>query len=445
MRFLLDTYTASLSPHGKFARMLAEITTNPSGCDCVSVTVIKDKLLQDDVRGVKWNRPPLDVIQRILKMTYLLARHTLSPRKIPDALGVEIAWTLAKYGAHFPLPLRGRLERMIDLESHFERQSFFYLWKHESEVGEVEVHARELTSFEPGDALLLTGASWANVKPQALAQRYSAQGLAIVYFIYDLLPFDDPSIMRASDFVRFQRFILGMGATADLIVTPDADVARRLRKFLSERGVDPMDRIATHSMRGAALKPRAAAPSPRLRELGLCDEPFMLCISMLAPRKNQCWLYRLCAELRRKRPDTPLLVMAGSARCDHVVQARVLQNDPDWGTTGVFICGPSDDELTWLLSNARLFLDPSFGGGLGLSLTEAVNFGLPSIAADAPSLIEASNGEAFHLPRDEAAWMDAIIAVLDGETPPLSSSRVDSMEISTTLHVILAARQARRQ
>lgn len=442
MRLLLDSYTADLSPRGKFSRVLAEISTNPGGCDCLFVTAIGDTLFERDANPLKNQTyfSKLDVMQRLLKMAYLHARYR-SPRELPDAIAMDITWTLAKYGAHFPLIVRRRLERMIDLDTHFARRCFFEFWKHEGEVTEIKAHTRELMSFEPGDTLLLTGASWANVNPLALAQKYSAQGLVIVYFIYDFLPFDIPSIMRVGDFVRFQQFLFDMGATANLIVAADAEVARRLGGFLSERGVDPMGRIVTQSMRGAALKRRAVAPSPRLRELGLCDAPFMLSVSTLAPRKNQIWLYVLCEKLRRKRQDTPLLVIAGSMG-NHVTQARALQSDPGWGTTGVFIPDPSDDELAWLLSRARLFLDPSFGGGLGLSLTEAVNFGLPCIAADAPSLIEAADGGAVHLPRDETAWMDGIIAVLEGETPSLSPTPVNA-EISTTLRNTLAARRVR--
>jgi glycosyltransferase involved in cell wall biosynthesis len=131
------------------------------------------------------------------------------------------------------------------------------------------------------------------------------------------------------------------------------------------------------------------------------------------PRKHVLWVYALCARLQNERENFPLLVIAGSSVNSHIF--GILEKDHAWGKAGVFVMNPTDGELAWLYKHTLLTLHPSFEGGLGLSVTEAIHFGRPCIAADAPSLIEASGGLAEHLPRDETLWAEAICRILDQE------------------------------
>lgn len=177
-------------------------------------------------------------------------------------------------------------------------------------------------------------------------------------------------------------------------------------------------RIATISLTGAALRSNEGAVSWWLRRHGLHQKRFALCVAPLRKREHLLWLYSLWAELWDKERDAPILVCAG-ARPEPDLLAFV-QNDPLWGKAGIFYANPSDAELHWLYAQSLFCLHPSFEGGLGLPVCEALNHGKLCICADAVSLVEAGEGLPVHLPQDREAWLAMIrkfIAATPGDMP----------------------------
>ena len=292
----------------------------------------------------------------------------------------------------------------------------FHHWLSERGAGFPQAAERDdpsepLHELSERDTLVLAGASWGHVEMDALKVRKNATGFKLVCLIYDLLPIDYPSIVTVRQYIEYKIFLMGVGLNADLILTANGFSAARIKEFFKSVGVDVGQRVACLPVSGAALRSRNGKLSKRMEDLGLHRRPFILCQSALRERKHVLWLYALCAKLYGTREGFPLLVIAG--RADDLRVLRILVEAPTWGETGVFIEIPMDDELVWLYEHARLCLYPSFEGGLGMSVMEAVDYGRPCIAADAPSLVEASRGLAVHLPRDETLWADAICRALD--------------------------------
>lgn len=422
MRFLIDTYLGPLFSQGKYARVLAKISEleklSEAGreFDCVFVSALGNLLFESDCRFqkrrvAKKSYPAAEIFQRYFKMMYLCYLSPSRKNLSPDTVR-EMVWTLAKFGDYFPSSLKKRLGDLAGPHSNIEIETLYNHWLIEDSLRDGRSREwREINEVKRGDVLLLPGASWAHVSPQALSERYSNKGVTIVYFLYDLLPLDNPSIVSIAEFDRFQKFIIEMCATADYIVTPDTEIRDRLRALFPENRCTKTDRIVSTCFRSTALKPREVTPSSRICSLGLHQNPFMLSLASLAPRKNLLWLYEICADLRKQTENLPKLVMTGQVD-NQMDQAKALKSHLDWEQNGVFISNPTDDELAWLLSNACLFLDASFDGGLGMSLMDAVNFNIPCVAAAAPSLVKASGGRAIHLPKDREKWLEAIASIL---------------------------------
>ena len=331
----------------------------------------------------------------------------------------ELAWNLAYSFEIFAPSWRKRLAQFLEVNSDRKRNFTFYHWLGErgftidgfffcrdGETGEA-------ITVEDDDILILGGTSW-RYDIDELKKSKNACGFRLVCVIYDMLPIDYPSIVTTQQRERYKKFLYDVGRVADLIVTPNVFTAFRLKTFLAQKGISP-SQVSTISLSAASLAKSPSAISQRLLDFGLSEKKFMLCVASLRDRKHILWLYSLCAKLRQDQPGFPLIVFAGRAVQLEIL--GILSEDPMWGQAGVFVEDPLDEELSWLYQNAQLYLQPSFEGGLGMPLMEAIKYGRSCIAADAPSLVEASGGLAEHLPHDERIWSNAIRRALSqGDT-----------------------------
>ncbi|HHN94449.1 MAG TPA: glycosyltransferase family 1 protein [Anaerolineae bacterium] len=137
------------------------------------------------------------------------------------------------------------------------------------------------------------------------------------------------------------------------------------------------------------------------------DEPYILTVGTLQPRKNYPLLIHAWAALA----DAPPLVIAGGKGWlyDEIFAAARRHGDR------VRLIGFVDDaDLPALYRHAALFAFPSLYEGFGLPVLEAMACGVPVVCADDSSLPEVA-GEAARLvnPHDRAAWTAALARVLD--------------------------------
>lgn len=433
MRFLIDTTTAQLVRYGKFSRVTRMLASELGDGSGLLVNVLGGDIvparngLSDPSEFIPfwatmpW-RPPIafEDIQRVAKVVAEVVVPSLVAKPLPPEALRDLTWTFAKTFDFFPSGLRWRIGQTLAIETEGERRELFLHWA--AERGEayrpfaaLERDAGQAMTPKEGDALILPGASWGHVDMDALGGLRRAHCFSLVGLIYDVLPLDHPSLLPVHHYVAYRDFLTGVGQHADLIVVPNDTTLHRLEHFFVETGIAPDGRLQRHSFANAALRGNDGELSQRLQELQLEGRSFILCMSGLRTRKHVLWLYALCARLRKERADFPLLVIAGSY---DVHLSQILQADPDWGTAAIVLFNPTDSELAWLYGNTLASLYPSFEGGLGLSIMEAVGYGRPCIAADAPTLVEASAGLAEHLPRDETLWAAAIARISEAKQKP---------------------------
>ena len=139
------------------------------------------------------------------------------------------------------------------------------------------------------------------------------------------------------------------------------------------------------------------------------DQPFLLSIGVLRPKKN----IHTLLPMMRLLPHMRLLV-AGDNRGDY---ARRLSAD---APANVRFLGPvSDDERRWLFARCTALLFPSACEGFGLPVIEAMQWGKPVICSNLTCLPEVGGDLAYYLTdlADPAAMADTVAAALRSHSP----------------------------
>lgn len=144
------------------------------------------------------------------------------------------------------------------------------------------------------------------------------------------------------------------------------------------------------------------------------DEPYILAVGTVQPRKNYELLVRAFRPIADQYPHS-LIIAGGKGWLDEGLPLEIERQ----GLAGrVRLAGFVDDaDLPALYTMADLLAFPSLYEGFGLPLLEAMACGVPVISSNASSLPEvAQAGTAILLtPHDEAAWTGAMLKLLGNE------------------------------
>lgn len=138
----------------------------------------------------------------------------------------------------------------------------------------------------------------------------------------------------------------------------------------------------------------------------------LLFVGSLEPRKNIGTLLAACAELYRRRPDVPDLVLAGAARPGSEGWLEQARRPPLAGR--VHALGyVSGERLRALYEEASLLLLPSHDEGFGITALEAMATGVPVAGAARGALPEVVGDAGVLIEGDEpGAWADAIESLI---------------------------------
>lgn len=143
----------------------------------------------------------------------------------------------------------------------------------------------------------------------------------------------------------------------------------------------------------ARFYPRAANEVTVARSaLGLGDQPYVLSVATLEPRKNIARLVEAWTAARKHLPEGTLLVLAGGKGSASVFNSTLLDGVPP----GVVFTGYVPDEhLPALYSGAEVFVYPSLYEGFGLPILEAMGAGTAVVTSTATSIPEVAGDAAL--------------------------------------------------
>lgn len=160
--------------------------------------------------------------------------------------------------------------------------------------------------------------------------------------------------------------------------------------------------------------------------LGIGDNPYLLSLATLEPRKNIAHLIRCFGQLvdGGEVPAEMRLVLVGTKgwKFDDVL-AEASRNT-SLSSRLIFTGFVPDEELAPLYSGATGFVYPSLYEGFGLPPLEAMQCGLPTIVSDIPALTEVVADAAIRVPpTDTDALCQAMLTVIRSESTRAALSR----------------------
>jgi glycosyltransferase involved in cell wall biosynthesis len=231
-----------------------------------------------------------------------------------------------------------------------------------------------------------------------------------VITVHDLAFLRFPSILDAGA----QRYY---GQIEHAVVNADAIIAvsEATRNDIVELLAVPPERIdVVYEAAAPDFRPLELPPDDTrtINGVPLQAQRFILFVSTIEPRKNIATLLHALRICRDRRPTADYrLVLAGArgwlADPIYSLAQELLLTD-----AVTFLGGIDRDNLHWLYSACRLYVNPSLYEGFGLPVLEALASGAPSLVANTSSLPEVAGNAAQLLPPTEiGGWADAIMAL----------------------------------
>jgi glycosyltransferase involved in cell wall biosynthesis len=227
--------------------------------------------------------------------------------------------------------------------------------------------------------------------------------------LHDVIPLLHPDLVSGGGRLS-QRWMLATVArhAAGLITTTDvaADAVMRALQPLIKRVV------ATKAIHLPVAPVFLNEPIP---EDILSDVPYFVVCGAIEPRKNHRLLFRVWRRLVAERgAGAPRLLVVGTPAHKGEAILAELANGEFPRSHILSVRGLSSPGVRRLMGGARALLMPSFAEGFGLPIIEALSVGTPVLASDLPAHREVGGELACYLdPADEAAWLEAVRAILD--------------------------------
>lgn len=177
-----------------------------------------------------------------------------------------------------------------------------------------------------------------------------------------------------------------------------------------ERGIGTPERFVTIP---SGIPPAPAFDRASARRLlrAAEDDVLVACIGRLAPVKGQHVLLEAFARVAPRHPRARLLLVGdGPARAELEEQARRLSLDGNVRFLGLRA------DAAQLFAGFDLYVQPSLNEGMCRSLAQAMDAGLPVVAADAPGPVDLLGDEAGVLvPAGDAGALAAALERLLGD------------------------------
>lgn len=248
--------------------------------------------------------------------------------------------------------------------------------------------------------------------------------------VYDIAPISVPETVPAEATAICQAYTRYLAATSWHFIADSAYTKKELVEYAQIEpdkidvihvGLDPLFR-----------RPPAEADLERVAAKYGLNEPFMLCVGTLQPRKNLLRLLEAYALLHARGRALPRLVLTGSnlwskiAGFSDQLERFQAENRLQW-------LGYVDRvDMPALYKLSRLFVYPSYFEGYGMPVAEAMASGAAVACGNRTSLPEVAGEAACYFdPLQTEAIAEALDGLIDDDSA-LEALRVKSLEQSLT-------------
>ena len=262
-------------------------------------------------------------------------------------------------------------------------------------------------SFRAGDVLVCLGTSWENPRYIDLLARARERGVRIAILIYDVIPVANPQWVEIALQRRFGRWLDGVLANADLLLTISEHSRATLLRLAAERRIamPPVHVLHLGSGFPALAAADASAADPRL------PEPFVLYVSTIEARKNHALLLRIWRQLLAKHRVAAVPSVAFAGRRGWLVDDVMagLSREGPLRDKVAIVSGLSDAEVAAAYRRCLFTVFPSLMEGWGLPVAESLGQGKLCVASNRGAIPEAGGDLVDYFDPDNDA--EALAAV----------------------------------
>lgn len=250
-------------------------------------------------------------------------------------------------------------------------------------------------------------------------------GVRPVYFVHDLIPLTHPEYCRPEEESKHAQRMANILQSSAAIIVNSEDTQRALSTFAHE------NRLPEKPIHSAWLASGIEhTATQNLQPEKWRNQNYFVALGTIEARKNHLLLLHIWRQmLEQPHSDSlPHLLIIGQRgwECEQV--ADLLERCKKIQPYVHELNGINDAELTALLAHARALLFPSFTEGFGMPLVEALEAGLPVIAADIAVFREIGQGiPDFADPVDGKLWAQLIHAYTATDSP-LRQSQIQRMQ-----------------
>jgi glycosyltransferase involved in cell wall biosynthesis len=244
------------------------------------------------------------------------------------------------------------------------------------------------------------------------ANTRNRSGLRRFLTIYDLIPLLRPDLFERN-VVKLMQEILDSLTPDDHVVCISEATRRDLLSF--RRDLNPAHVQVTYLAAADHFRPDLRPSDwPALkRKYGLPEQPYVLTLSTLEPRKNIAHVIRCYARLVAEKKIGDLrLVMVGTKGWKMESIFAEIDRLGELGDRVVVTGFVPDEDLAPIYSHATMFVYPSLLEGFGLPPLEAMQCGIPVITSNTSSLPEVVGDAGIQVDPNDVDALCAAMATL---------------------------------
>ncbi len=217
--------------------------------------------------------------------------------------------------------------------------------------------------------------------------------------IHDLTPVTYKKFHTPRGIIVHQLFLKKTLQNADLILTPSKTTASDIRKLYNPQASISVTPLGINNPKETNF------PRP-------IEEPYILYLGTIEPRKNLETLVDAFMELKIQNQIPHKLVFAGAIGWKSKKLLEKIKNNKEIILTGYL----QEDEKTTYYKHADMFVYPSIYEGFGLPPLEAMSHGVPIICSTGGSLKEIfSNHALIFEPKDKKRLKEHILSLLNNQ------------------------------
>ena len=299
------------------------------------------------------------------------------------------------------------LVRLIDdYQSSRNRGSFN---RRQSQLKQAFMTANHHLVANAGDRLLIPQGMWES-HPYTRVVSHLSQQIAVYQVIHDLIPIIQTEHTTPLTHQSFVNYLTQIAPSRLNFVTLSNNTATDLRDYYRQIGLPKPKTLTCRPGDNPGSRQLEPEPIP-----DLVDQPFMLSVGTIEPRKN----HRLLLEAYRLDDNDSLPTLCVVGRVGWLIDGLLaeLKNHPKI----MLLTNTNDRQLAWLYQNCLYTVFPSLYEGWGLPVSESLAWGCPILCSNAASLPEVGGQLADYFdPTEPNQLLDLMRQYLD---PEINQSR----------------------